>query len=198
MQTGRAPALRPAVLAPLEAEEAARRRDAGGVLRADAPGGGGADALGGGFTDAPVQSAHVFRATLAALSRPGAILRVTGAAPPAPLSAAAGAPLLALTDATTPPHLAGAADCALVRDWVTFHCGAALAAADQAMCALGDWAALQPVDRFAVGAPEYPDRAATLIVEAPSLAMQGARLNGPGIRDAARSAPRRRPAAAAP
>ena len=180
MQTGRAPALRPAVLAPLEAEEAARRRDAGGVLRADAPGGGGADALGGGFTDAPVQSAHVFRATLAALSRPGAIQRMTGAAPPAPL------------------HLAGAPDCALVRDWVTFHCGAALAAAEQAMCALGDWAALQPVDRFAVGAPEYPDRAATLIVEAPSLAMQGARLNGPGIRDAARSAPRRRPAAAAP
>lgn len=142
-------------------------------------------ALDGGFADPPVQSAHAFRAALEALSRPGAIRAVTGAQPPAPLSVAAGVLLLTLTDATTPLHLAGAADCAAVREWVTFHCGAPLVSPERAAFALGDWAALQPVARFAVGTPEFPDRAATLIVETPTLSAQGARLTGPGIRDAA-------------
>jgi alpha-D-ribose 1-methylphosphonate 5-triphosphate synthase subunit PhnH len=97
------------------------------------------------------------------------------------MSPAAGALLLTLCDGTTPLHLAGAHDCAAVRDWVTFHCGAPLVAAEKASFALGNWDALQPVGRFAIGLPDYPDRAATLLVETDRLDPQGAQLCGPGI-----------------
>ncbi len=138
-------------------------------------------ALTGGFDDAPVQSARAFRAALNALSRPGVIVTVAGAAGPAPLSVAASVVLLTLADGTTPVHLAGVWDCALVRDWITFHCGAPLAGPAEAVFALGDWAALRPVGRFAIGRADYPDRAATLIVEMPLLENDGMQLTGPGI-----------------
>jgi len=140
-----------------------------------------ADALSGGFSDAPVQSARAFRAALDALSRPGRIVTVEGAAPPAPLSVAAGVLLLTLADGTTPVHLAGALDCAVLRDWITFHCGAPLVGPAEAVFAVGDWARLQPVTRFAVGRADYPDRSVTLIVEMPGLTPAGMRLAGPGI-----------------
>lgn len=144
------------------------------------------DALFGGFADAPVQSAHAFRAALEALSRPGTICRLQGAIPPAPLSVAAGVLLLTLCDGTTPVHLAGAHDCVALRDWITFHCGAPLVGAEAASFAVGSWSALHPVTRFAIGQPDYPDRAATLIVEMPALEAKGARLRGPGIKGTAR------------
>ena len=138
-------------------------------------------AMKGGFTDAPVQSAQNFRALLTALSQPGSLVEMAGAEPPAPLSPAAGAAALVLFDGTTPVHLAGRLDTPDLRDWITFHTGAPLVAAEQAMFALGHWDDLQPVTRFAVGTPEYPDRAATLIVEMPDLTPEGATLKGPGI-----------------
>ena len=144
------------------------------------------DALEGGFADPPVNAAHAFRAALNALSRPGQIVTVAGARPPAPLSVAAGVLVLTLVDGTTPVHLAGALDCPALRDWITFHTGAPLVDAAKAVFALGDWAALQPLGRFAIGTPDYPDRAATLIVEMPTLAATGARLTGPGIQHSAR------------
>ena len=140
-----------------------------------------ADALLGGFVDAPLQSAHAFRAALDALSRPGTICTVAGAAPPAPLSVAAGVLILTLCDATTPVYLAGASDCAAVRDWIVFHTGAPLVPANDACFAVGTWPDLQPVDRFSIGTPDYPDRSATLIVELPELTATGATLSGPGI-----------------
>jgi alpha-D-ribose 1-methylphosphonate 5-triphosphate synthase subunit PhnH len=142
-------------------------------------------ALDGGFTDAAVQSSQAFRAALEAMARPGSLHAITGALPPAPMSPAAGALLLTLCDSTTPLHLAGAHDCSAVRDWVIFHCGAPLVDAQQAQFALGAWADLQPVSRFAVGLPDYPDRSATLIVETELLAAQGAQMRGPGIQTTA-------------
>ena len=144
-----------------------------------------ADSLSGGFADAPRQSARAFRAMMEAMARPGTIHALAGAAPPAPLSVAAGVALLVLADGTTPVHLAGAADCAAVRGWIAFHIGAPLAAAEEADFALGRWADLCPVDRFRTGDPAYPDRSATLIVEVARLAPEGPRLTGPGIRDIA-------------
>ena len=138
-------------------------------------------AMTGGFDDAPVQSARAFRAALDALARPGTIVTVAGAVPPGPLSVAAGVLLLTLADGTTPVHLAGSWDCLLVRDWITFHCGAPLVGPADAAFAVGDWAALQPVNRFAIGRADYPDRAVTLIVEMRALTNKGARLTGPGI-----------------
>lgn len=140
-----------------------------------------ADALLGGFSDASIQSANAFRAALDAMARPGQIRRLTGATPPAPLSAAAGVLILTLCDGTTPVHLAGDHDCPALRDWITFHCGAPLVGAAAASLAIGTWAALHPVGRFAIGLPDYPDRAATLIVEMQALCDTGARLTGPGI-----------------
>ena len=143
-----------------------------------------ADTLSGGFTEAPLQSARAFRAVLEAMARPGTIHRVEGALPPAPLSVAAGVVLLTLCDGTTPLQLAGSADCPPVRDWVAFHVGAPLAGAAEAAFALGRWDDLQPVTRFRIGQPDYPDRSATLIVEMDKLTNHGPALTGPGIETA--------------
>lgn len=141
--------------------------------------------LTGGFHDPAPQSAHAFRVLMEAMARPGRIRAVSGAEPPAPLSVAAGVAILTLTDGTTPLHLAGAADCDAVRGWIAFHTGAPLVAAEQAQFAIGTWDALQPVTRFPVGEPSYPDRSATLIIEMPALDAHGPRLTGPGIETAA-------------
>jgi alpha-D-ribose 1-methylphosphonate 5-triphosphate synthase subunit PhnH len=140
-----------------------------------------AAALSGGFMEAPIQSARAFRQILEAMARPGTLHRVAGARPPLPLSPAAGAVLLTLCDSTTPLFLAGDADCADVRDWVAFHIGAPIVPADKAAFALGQWDDLQPVARFSIGLPDYPDRSATLIVEQDWLTNHGPALTGPGI-----------------
>ena len=143
------------------------------------------DALLGGFRDAPIQSARAFRAALEAMARPGTLQQVDGAVPPAPLSAAAGVLLLTLCDGTTPVHLGAGLNLPAVRDWITFHTGAPLVTAEEARFAVGTWADLSPVSRFAVGSPAYPDRSATLIVEMPALGAHGHRLTGPGIANTA-------------
>jgi alpha-D-ribose 1-methylphosphonate 5-triphosphate synthase subunit PhnH len=141
------------------------------------------DALAGGFAEPPLESARAFRALLDVMARPGRIAALAGALPPAPLSVAAGTVALTLLDGTTPVHLAGGHDAGVVREWITFHTGAPFVRAEEAVFAIGTWEALQPVGRFAIGTPEYPDRACTLIVEMPELEARGARLTGPGIKD---------------
>ena len=144
-----------------------------------------AEALKGGFAQAPVDAARAFRAAMNVMARPGTVETLEGAQPPAPVSVAAGALILTLCDPDTPLHLAGRFDCDDVRAWIAFHTGAPIVAAEAAMFALGDWNALAPLSRFAIGTPEYPDRAATLIVERETLGGQGAVLRGPGIKDTA-------------
>ncbi|MEM8755639.1 MAG: phosphonate C-P lyase system protein PhnH, partial [Pseudomonadota bacterium] len=146
----------------------------------------GSGSLSGGFAAPAVDAARAFRAALEAMARPGRIETIAGAAPPAPLSAAAGALILTLCDGETPLHLAGAWDAPAIRAWVAFHAGSPIVAAKDAAFALGDWASLAPLDRFAVGTPEYPDRSASLIVETERLDPSGARLTGPGIETEAR------------
>lgn len=144
-----------------------------------------ADTLTGGFAAPSHDAAHAFRSLLEAMARPGTDHRLSGVTPPAPLSVAAGAVVLTLCDADTPIHLAGAADCAGVRDWIAFHTGAPIAGPAQCLFALGTWAALAPLDAYRVGTPEYPDRSATLIVERTGSDRVEATLRGPGIRDTA-------------
>jgi alpha-D-ribose 1-methylphosphonate 5-triphosphate synthase subunit PhnH len=139
------------------------------------------DALTGGFVEASTQSARAFRAALEAMARPGSIWKVEGAAPPAPLSVAAGVLVLTLCDGTTPVYLGATLDQPALRDWITFHCGAPFTTAGEARFAIGSWDDLTPISRFAVGTPDYPDRSATLIVEMPTLSNTGPRLTGPGI-----------------
>ncbi|ODT58086.1 MULTISPECIES: phosphonate C-P lyase system protein PhnH [Paracoccus] len=141
-------------------------------------------ALTGGFADPAIQSAQGFRVLMQAMARPGTIHDLALAVPPAPLGRAAGTVALLLADPTTPLHLAQGHDA--MRDWLAFHAGCPLVAPDRAALALGRWDDLLPLDRFAIGLPDYPDRSATLIVEVDRLEAQGARLTGPGIRDQAR------------
>lgn len=144
------------------------------------------DALSGGLGDPATDSARAFRACLNALSRPGSIVTLRGATPPAPLSIAAGTLLLTLLDGTTPLYLAPSHDTPALRDWITFHSSAPFTTAEAATFALGTWPALQPVSRFSIGQPDYPARACTLIIECDRLTHDGPRLRGPGIKDSAR------------
>lgn len=144
--------------------------------------------LQGGFTDTPREAAFAFRALLNALAHPGRIFEIEGATPPAPLSPAAGAVMLTLCDRETPIHLAGPLDCAEIRDWATFQCSSPIVPAEDARFAFGAWEDLAPLDRFAIGTPEYPDRSATLVIERGALANEGSTLTGPGIRESQRFA----------
>jgi alpha-D-ribose 1-methylphosphonate 5-triphosphate synthase subunit PhnH len=144
-----------------------------------------AQTLQGGFVHPAIDAAHAFRAVMEAMARPGTIRTLTGAMPPAPLSVAAGVALLTLCDTETPLYLTGESDCEAVRRWVAFHTGAPLADPSGCVFALGTWDALTPLSAYPIGTSEYPDRSATLIVECAGLAPHGAKLNGPGIRDAA-------------
>lgn len=139
--------------------------------------------LSGGFADAAIDAAHAFRAAMTVMARPGEIRQLDQATPPPPLSPAAGTLLLTLCDPETPVHLAGTLDCKAVRDWIAFHAGAPIVAAEEADFAFGRWQDLAPLTRFRIGTPEYPDRSATLVVEMDALSATGARLTGPGIRD---------------
>lgn len=138
--------------------------------------------LEGGFADPAIGSAQAFRAVMTAMARPGRIETVTGAAPPAGLSSAAGVVLLTLCDPDTPVFLAPHHDTPMLRDWIAFHTGAPVVAAEAAMFALGTLADL-PLADFSRGTAEYPDRSATLIVEVAALSNTGATLRGPGIKD---------------
>lgn len=140
-----------------------------------------AQPLAGGFDVPAIQSAHAFRHIMEAMARPGTIQPIHGAAPPAPLSNAAGAVLLTLCDAETPIYLAGAADCTPVRAWIAFHTGAPIVGPENCMFALGAWADLAPLSAYPIGTAQYPDRGATLIVETEALNDTGAMLKGPGI-----------------
>lgn len=137
--------------------------------------------LEGGFKDPARDAAFAFRAALDAMARPGTITPLSGAVAPAPCSTAAAALLITLCDPSTPLTLAPSHDSDALRDWITFQTGAPFVDAPKAMFALGTWDALAPLSRFSTGTSEYPDRAATLIVEVPDLVARGAVLTGPGI-----------------
>ncbi len=141
-----------------------------------------AEALSGGFDNPPIQSAYAFRSIMEAMARPGTVYDINGANPPAPLTRAAGCVLLTLCDVDTPVFLAGDTDNDAVREWLAFHTGAPLADASGCMFAIGTWEALTPLSAYPVGAADYPDRAATLIVDRLDPVGSGATLTGPGIK----------------
>lgn len=143
-----------------------------------------AHALTGGFENAPVASAHGFRAALDALARPGTIVKISGAQPPAPLSVAAGTLLLVLCDPQTPIWLAAPLRLDVVIDWIRFHTAAPITQSrGDAVFAIGSWGDLMPITDFPIGTPQYPDRSTTLIIECETLQTNGATLRGPGIKN---------------
>jgi len=153
-----------------------------------------AAAIEGGFADLVLEGQKVFRATMDALANPGT-LRPLGALaqPPAPLTPELAALALTVLDHDSPVWLdlvLGAAP--VVADWLRFHTGAPIVAdpAEAMFALVADAATTPPLETFAMGTDEYPDRSTTLIIAVDSL--EGGTpltLRGPGIETTATFSP---------
>ncbi|MCL9775251.1 phosphonate C-P lyase system protein PhnH [Vibrio methylphosphonaticus] len=140
------------------------------------------------FQDAVHDSQHCFRQLLKALSEPGKHVTLDKSHGFGEMQAAATQVLLSLADNATPVWLSPTLlQDKAVLDNVRFHSGAPIVteqiAADFAVIAKGD---LLPLGSewlgFNQGNEEYPDQAATVIVELDSLTSgQRISLSGPGI-----------------
>lgn len=140
----------------------------------------------GGFADPVFDGQAIFRALMEAFAEPGTVADLgSRVSAPAPLVPAAAAVLAALADGDTPVWMAepqGDGEAAAL--WLRFQTGAPVtddpAPAAFALLRAGDdpwgWR------RFSRGTPEFPDRAATLLL--PVAAFDGGpplALAGPGI-----------------
>lgn len=151
-------------------------------------------ALDGGFAEPVLAAQTAFRAVMDALANPGTI-RTLGVAPGSPDGLPVGLAAVALTlcDHDSPLWLdPGLAERDGIDAWLRFHTGAPLVtdpvAADFALVA--DAAALPPLDRFALGSDQYPDRSTTIVLAVSALSGGDAlTFKGPGIRDAVTLAP---------
>lgn len=144
-----------------------------------------ADSLGPGFADPVLDAQRVFRSVLQAMAQPGTVQDLpVSLAPPAPLTPAAGAVLLALTDFETPVWLDAPARGAEVSAWLRFHTGAPMveSPADAAFALVSEADALPPFAAFNSGTDESPESATTVVIQTPALTTgAGASLAGPGI-----------------
>ena len=160
-------------------------------------------AVEGGLADPVFGAQAIFRSLMGAFAEPGTAAEFGPlVSAPAPLVPAAAALLAALADGDTPiwmadPEGAGRA----AARWLRFQTGAPLAADPASAC----FALLSEGDdpagwgRFAPGTPDYPDRAATLIL--PVRALAGGpplHLAGPGIETSRHIAPAGLPTAFLP
>jgi alpha-D-ribose 1-methylphosphonate 5-triphosphate synthase subunit PhnH len=137
-----------------------------------------------GFADPGIDGQLAFRAVMDAMARPGTIHQIgRHLAPPPGLMPGAAAAVLALCDFETKLWLSASLR-AEAEPYLRFHTDAPLTEKpDQAAFALLDLGAdgLRLAD-FAQGAPEYPDRSTTIMVQTPSMTTGAALLvSGPGI-----------------
>ena len=137
-----------------------------------------------GFADPVLEAQTAFRAALDALARPGRVVTLGRNATPVPeLGAAAGALLLSLLSPETRLWLAPALRGGAAEATLRFHTGCVVvddpAAADFALARAQE---LPPLETFAAGSDECPERSTTVVVEVPALAPRGRwRLRGPGV-----------------
>ncbi|WP_337995530.1 phosphonate C-P lyase system protein PhnH [Oleispirillum naphthae] len=139
-----------------------------------------------GFADPVRDAQRCFRKVLAAISYPGRLQDMRGllSIAPGPLHPAAAALCLALFDLDTPVWLGRSVDTPDVRQFLSFHCGCPVAAqpGEAAFAVLSAEEATALMEAFHVGTPEYPDRAATLLIQTSALAGgPAAEIAGPGI-----------------
>lgn len=131
-----------------------------------------------------------FRKVMDAMARPGTIQTIEQlAAAPAPLSPAAASIALTLFDHDTPIWLgAPFASSEAIASWLRFNTGCPIVGdqGQSAFALIGDLAVLPPLESFALGTPDYPDRSTTAVLQVASL-MDGEALtlSGPGIRGTA-------------
>jgi alpha-D-ribose 1-methylphosphonate 5-triphosphate synthase subunit PhnH len=141
-----------------------------------------------GFADPALDAQATFRCLLEAIAHPGRIVMAPEKLPaaPAPLLAPAYATALTLLDFETPLWVDPTLATAGVIESLRLHCGCPIVDRAKARFALlsGTGGSLSAFDQ---GAPEYPDRSATLIWQVANLETgRGARLTGPGIRTSTR------------
>lgn len=139
-----------------------------------------------GFADKVLSAQTTFRSVMDAMARPGSVQRIAAVAgTPAPMMRGTAAIALTLFDHDTPvwldPAMSATPD---VTRWLKFHTSAPVVAdcAVAGFALVADPANLPPLDRFAFGSNEYPDRSTTLILQVESLTTGLAiELRGPGI-----------------
>lgn len=146
-------------------------------------------ALSLGFADPVADAQQVFGAVMNAFARPGRPqpLRVD-LDPPRPLTPELAAIALALADHEAPIWLDAELTAApAVAEFLRFHTGAAIVSdpAEAAFAFIVNPEARLPVERFALGTAEYPDRSTTLVFAVSDLSDlsegDGWVLEGPGI-----------------
>jgi len=138
-----------------------------------------------GFADVAVNSAHAFRAIMQAMARPGRVMDIgIDVAAPDPLFASTAAVALTLCDFQTPVWLAPDLRSETVMNYLRFHTGAPItedaAQASFVIAAAGQ--GLPAPELLLQGTHEYPDRSATLVIQATGFATGAVALTGPGIR----------------
>lgn len=135
-----------------------------------------------GFADPVADAQGCFRAVLDAMARPGRIREAgVGLTPPRPLAPASAAVLLTLVDHDTPLWLDP--DAAASREWISFHCGAPLAAGPEA-CAFALALSLPDLASLPAGSHEAPEHSATMILQIRAFGGgRRLRLEGPGMRE---------------
>ena len=146
-----------------------------------------------GLADPVHDSQRFFRGLLRALAHPGQVVRLDGAPEgPRPLDPATAAAALTLLDGDTPLWIDWVANMPPLQAWLKFHCGCPFVerSQDAAFGLVADPANMPRLALFAQGLDLYPDRAATILLQVPSLEDGPAMtIRGPGIRDRATIAP---------
>lgn len=151
--------------------------------------------LEGGFAEPVFGAQTAFRALMDGLANPGLPQTLGGElAPPTGLAPELAVVALTLCDHDTPLWLdASLAAAAAIVAWLRFHTGAPLVTdpARSQFALISGAAELPPLDRFALGSDEYPDRSTTIALWVPSFTGGPAlTLRGPGIKDNRTIAPR--------
>lgn len=143
-------------------------------------------ALALGFADQSTNAQQIFGAVTNALAGPGRIQPLlSDLNPPRPLSPELAAIALALADHEAPIWInARLAAEPAVAEFLRFHTGSTIVSEPEeaAFALIADPEQPLPVERFALGTAEYPDRSTTLVFAVSDLSeAEGWRLTGPGI-----------------
>jgi len=139
-----------------------------------------------GFVDKVLSAQSTFRSVMDAMARPGSVQRVV------PMAGTAGVMMrgtaaiaLTLFDHDTPlwldPRMSESSD---ILKWLKFHTGAPVIqdSSIAVFALISDDVLLPPLERFALGTNEYPDRSTTVIIQVVSLDSGPTfELRGPGI-----------------
>lgn len=139
-----------------------------------------------GFPDPVHQSQRTFRSIMQAWARPGQIITIDNdLIPPMPVGVGQAAFILTLADHDTKVWLSETYRAVTdIGAWITFHTGTTITcnAADANFALVDNARTMPPLEAFAKGTLEYPDRSCTILLEVGSLkADDGWSLAGPGI-----------------